>query len=68
MSFLRKPLSKRSSSWSWLRLTTSATLLLTLVLPRLGSAECPNCAIVDSLLKPCNSSLQMNGWPGKLVY
>lgn len=47
------------------------SIMLLLSFPLTGTLaqeSCPECSYADTLLKPCNSSLQMQTWPGTLVY
>jgi len=33
-----------------------------------ASAACQPCDVADSILVPCNSSLNMNNWPGTFMF
>ncbi|KAI7822944.1 hypothetical protein BC939DRAFT_174208 [Gamsiella multidivaricata] len=59
---LRKSTSK---CMGWMLVTA---LVASVGLLRGVSAACAPCDNAESVLKPCNSSLQMNTWPGIYVY
>ncbi|KAG9323051.1 hypothetical protein KVV02_004603 [Mortierella alpina] len=63
---------RQSASFSFRAAWTlllSISILLSLAPWGSEAAEsCPECSYVDSLLKPCNSSLNMLSWPGTMVY
>ncbi|KAG0295339.1 hypothetical protein BGZ98_001433 [Dissophora globulifera] len=45
-----------------------ALLLVQGVSAAAASGSCPPCDGADDILKPCNTSLQMQNWPGTFVY